>query len=86
MSGNLVELAQRFVRLSGELDLTRDAMRRLLLNGAGGTSKNPTPAKRPGAKRPQSSHPKALRRLRSKRRSSSSCNRRREMERRRSRR
>jgi hypothetical protein len=61
MSGNLVELARRFVRLSGELDLTRDAMRRLLLNGAGGASKNPTPAKRPGAKRPQSSHPKALR-------------------------
>ena len=36
MSGNLVELAQRFVRLSGELDLTHDAMRRRLLNGAGG--------------------------------------------------
>jgi hypothetical protein len=39
MSGNLVELAQRFVRLSGELDLTRDAMRRLLLNGAGAQAK-----------------------------------------------
>ena len=61
MSGDLVELAQRFVRLSGELDLTRDAMKRLLLNGAGGPSENPTPARRPGAKRPQSSHPKALR-------------------------
>ena len=36
ISGNLVELAKRFVRLSGELDLTRDAMKRLLLNGAGG--------------------------------------------------
>ena len=60
MSGNLVELAQRFVRLSGELDLTRDAMKRLLLNGAG-PNENPTPAKRPGAKGPQSSHPKALR-------------------------
>ena len=31
MSGDLVELAQRFVRLSGELDLTRDAMKRLLM-------------------------------------------------------
>jgi hypothetical protein len=61
MSGDLVELAQGFVRLSGELDATRDAMKRLLLNGAGGPSENPTPAKRPGAKRPQSSHPKARR-------------------------
>ncbi len=49
MSGNLVELAERFVCLSGELDATRDAMRRLLLNGAGGANANPTPAKRPGA-------------------------------------
>ena len=39
MSGNLVEPAQRFVRLSGELDATRDAMKRLLLNGAGGQAK-----------------------------------------------
>jgi hypothetical protein len=61
MHGNLVELAQRFVRLSGELDATRDAMKRLLLNGAGGASENPTPAKRPGAKGPQPSHPRALR-------------------------
>jgi predicted Rossmann fold nucleotide-binding protein DprA/Smf involved in DNA uptake len=73
MSGNLVELAQRFVRLSGELDSTRDAMKRLLMNGAAVKScidapskqrspnENPTPAKRPGAKRPQSRHPKALR-------------------------
>jgi hypothetical protein len=52
MSGNLVELAQRFVRLSGELDSTRDAMKRLLMNGAGQIG-NPTPARRPGAKRPQ---------------------------------
>ena len=51
MSGNLVKLAQRFVRLSGELDATRDAMKRLLLNGAGTASENPTPARRPGAKR-----------------------------------
>jgi hypothetical protein len=73
MSGNLVELAQRFVRLSGELDSTRDAMKRLLMNGAAVKSgidaaskqrspnENPTPAKRPGAKRPRSRHPKALR-------------------------
>jgi hypothetical protein len=60
MSENLVELAQRFVRLSGELDSTRDAMKRLLMNGAGGPSVNPTPARRPGAKQPQSRHPKAL--------------------------
>ena len=45
MDGNLVELAQRFVRLSGELDLTRDAMKRLLLNGAGGPTKT---LRRPG--------------------------------------
>jgi hypothetical protein len=54
-----LELAQRFVRLSGELDLTRDAMRRLLLNGAKGASENPSPAT-PGAKGPQSNPPKAL--------------------------
>jgi hypothetical protein len=60
MSGDLVELAQRFVRLSGELDLTRDAMKRLLMNGAGSPNKNPTSARRPGAKRPQSSHPKRV--------------------------
>jgi hypothetical protein len=60
MGGDLVELVQRFVHLSGESDATRDAMKRLLLNGAGGASVNPTPARRPGAKRPQSSHPKAL--------------------------
>jgi uncharacterized membrane protein len=36
-------------------------MKWLLLNGAGGLSENPTPATRPGAKRPQPSHPKLLR-------------------------
>jgi hypothetical protein len=36
MSGeNLVQLAEQFVRLSGELDATREAMKRLLLNGEG---------------------------------------------------
>jgi hypothetical protein len=33
----------------------------VLLHGVGSPSENPTSAKRPGAKRPQSSHPKALR-------------------------
>jgi hypothetical protein len=61
MGGNLVELAQRFIRLSAELDITRDAMKRLLLNGTGGRSVNPTPATRPGADRPQSKKLKALR-------------------------
>jgi uncharacterized membrane protein len=62
MDGNLVELAQRFVRLSGELDSTRDAMKRLLLNGAGSPNENPfVRASRPGAKRPRSNPPKALR-------------------------
>jgi hypothetical protein len=59
MSGNLVKLAQRFVRLSGELHATRDAMR-LLLNGAGSPNENPTPARRPGAKRPQSGRSKMV--------------------------
>ena len=64
MSENLIELAQRFVRLSGELDSTRDAMKRLLLNGAAGEPDAPfARARRPGAKRPQSRHPKALRGL-----------------------
>jgi hypothetical protein len=47
LSGNLVKLAQRFVRLSGELHANRDAMSRLLLNGTGSPNENPTPARRP---------------------------------------
>ena len=62
MSGSLVELAQRFVRLSGELNATRDTMKPLLLNGTG-SNDNPTPAQRASAKGPQPSHPKALRGL-----------------------
>ena len=62
LSGNLVELAKRFVRLSGELNATRDTMKPLLLNGTG-SNDNPTPAQRASAKGPQSSHPKALRGL-----------------------
>ena len=58
MSGNLVELAQRFVGPSSELDATWDAMRRLLLNGAG-PNENPTPARQPGAKGPRSNPPRA---------------------------
>jgi hypothetical protein len=57
------ELVQRFVRLSKELASTRDAMKRLLLNGAGNLSENPTPARRPGAKGPQLRRPKALHRF-----------------------
>jgi hypothetical protein len=61
LSGNLVKLAQRFVRLSGELHATRDAMSRLLLlNGTGSPNENPTPARRPGAKRPQSGRSKMV--------------------------
>jgi hypothetical protein len=38
----LVYLTERFVRLSGELNDTRDAMKRLLLNGAGESPIRPT--------------------------------------------
>ena len=79
MSGDLVELAQKFVRLSGELDSTRDAMKRLLMNGAGTANKNPTPARRPGAKRPQPRGPQAGEAI-----LEAPCSRRREWERRRS--
>lgn len=68
MGENLVELAQRFVRLSVELALTRDAMKRLLLNGAV-TKRKPTPAKRPGAKRRSPATRRGSRRRRSNRRS-----------------
>ena len=57
----LVALAERFVRLSGELDATRDAMRRLLLNGAGAEPVRPTkPARsKPGGVEKQK-HPHAI--------------------------
>ena len=57
----LVALAERFVRLSGELDATRDAMRRLLLNGAG--DKPDTPFAKPVRSKPGGSkqkHPHAI--------------------------
>ena len=41
MSDNLVHLSEQFLRLSGELDATRAAMRKLLLNGEGGKSEVP---------------------------------------------
>jgi hypothetical protein len=63
VNGSLVELAQRFIQLSEELNTTRDAMKRLLLNGAGASGENPTPVRRPGAKGPQTRRPKALRGL-----------------------
>jgi hypothetical protein len=70
MSGDLVQLAERYVHLSGELSGIRDAMKRLLLNGGAAPAPeaklkpNPTSAKRPGVKGSQrqarSSHPNAL--------------------------
>jgi hypothetical protein len=54
---NLVELAERFLRLSGELDATRDAMKRLLLNGAG--DKPETPFSQP-VRASGGQHPKAI--------------------------
>ena len=52
---DLVELAQRFVALSGELAETRAAMKLLLLNGGGGKPDAPfvQPARQPGGSRPQ---------------------------------
>ena len=69
---------------AGELHATRDAMRRLLLNGAGSPNENPTPARRPGAKRPQRAARRWSRRPRSNRRSSNCCDCRRDYERQRS--
>jgi hypothetical protein len=57
VSENLVELAQRFVRLSGELDAARDAMKRLLLKGAGEPPKAPFVSAR---SKPGASHPAAI--------------------------
>ena len=58
----MVGLAQRFVRLFGELDLTRDAMKRLLMNGAGGQAQT---LPQPGGQREAAAiaPPKALRGL-----------------------
>jgi hypothetical protein len=54
-SDDLVVLAKRFVGLTAELDATRDAMRRLLMNGAGGeAAPRPTQAGRPGDEAPPS--------------------------------
>jgi len=55
-NAGLVELAERYVRLSGELDATREAMRRLLMNGAGGEApESPfSQAGRPGDEAPPS--------------------------------
>ena len=48
----LVQLAERFVRVTAELDAIRASMKKLLLNGA--DPAHPTRAQRPGAqKRPQ---------------------------------
>ena len=45
MSGNLFELAQRFVRLSSELDATRDGDAAILFAGLSGPR---SPGNRPG--------------------------------------
>jgi hypothetical protein len=57
----LVALAEKFVRLSNELEATRGEMRRLLLNGAGGEidARPTTAGDRPGK---QSAKPKTPRR------------------------
>ena len=62
----LVDLAERFVRLSSELDATRDAMRRLLLNGSGDTPAAPfvqarsKPGTHPNAKVAQAAEERIL--------------------------
>jgi len=50
MSSELVALAEKFVRLSSELDETRDAMKRLLLNGGDHAPRplSAQPARAPG--------------------------------------
>jgi len=57
MTETLVALAERFVTLTSELNATREAMRRLLMNGADPDPDppvNPMSAKRPGGKRSHS--------------------------------
>ena len=54
----LVQLAERFVRASAELDAIRNEMRKLLLNGADPNPPRPTRAARPGAKTRPQQHPK----------------------------
>jgi hypothetical protein len=54
VSGGLVELAEKFLRLTGELNDTREAMQRLLLNGERDPPNGPFDrAERPGLKRSQ---------------------------------
>jgi hypothetical protein len=54
MAEDLVHLAETFLRLSGELNETREAMKRLLLNGGEGTPAGPfsRPARVSGVQRP----------------------------------
>ena len=53
MSGDLVALAERYVNLSGELNEVRDAMKRLLLNGAGPPEKTPPGEVKPNPQPPR---------------------------------
>ena len=66
-AGLSLQLAEQFLRLSGELDATRDAMRRLLLNGAEEPPK--TPSTMPGQSRAGASIRTRERRKRPRRRS-----------------
>jgi hypothetical protein len=59
MAENLIQLAERYVRLSGELDATRDAMKRVLMNGGGESL--PVRPSSPAARRAAGQrHPKAI--------------------------
>jgi hypothetical protein len=57
---DLLILASKYVALTGEIEDVRRAMLACLTNGAGANPVPPTPAKRPGAKGPQPSHPNAI--------------------------
>jgi hypothetical protein len=56
MAEGLVELAQKYIALAGEIEGVRDAMKRLLMNGVEGPKENPTPARRSGMKGSQPSN------------------------------
>ena len=73
----LVQLAERFIQASAELDAIRSAMKKLLLNGSDPHPPRPTqpPGQARGAraakkKKPQKQHPSAVSRRRPRPRSS----------------
>jgi hypothetical protein len=63
----LVELAMKFVSLSGDLDAVRSAMKKLLMNGGGAEPPNPTapPGQARGARPSKRKRPRPGLRLRS---------------------